>query len=157
MSMAHLIKKIATGRSRNSDLCIIPNCHNSAFRCCTQDSDSLPPNRQTISVLKSVFGRDQPSPPAVKNEILKTEEFRVQSGLTTDQEMQQSNQRNEAEIYDGPSFISNNENLAWADVEWRRSDEEDPDSSSIRNLHTAATANDEAHSIRPAPAILHPG
>ena len=155
--MAHLIKKIATDRSRQSDLCIIPNSHNSAFRnCCTQDSDSLPPSRQTISVLKSVFVRDQLSPPIMKNEILKTEEFRVQSGHIADLEMQQSNQKSDPEIYDGSSFVSNNESLAWADVEWRPSDEENWDLSSLQNHRTSSSANDEALLIRPVPAVLRP-
>jgi hypothetical protein len=157
MSMAHLIKKIATDRSRQSDLCIIPNSHNSAFKnCCTQDSDSLPPSRQTISVLKSVFVRDQPSLPATKNEIIKTEEFRVQSGQITDLEMQQSNQKIDPEIYDGSSFVSNNESVAWADVERQPSDDENRDSSSLQNHRTSSSANDEALLIRPAPAVLRP-
>ncbi|KAJ4395342.1 hypothetical protein N0V91_010904 [Didymella pomorum] len=157
MSMAHLIKKIATDRSRQSDLCIIPNSHNSAFKnCCTQDSDSLPPSRQTISVLKSVFVRDQPSFPATKNEIIKTEEFRVQSGQITDLEMQQSNQKIDPEIYDGSSFVSNNESVAWADVERQPSDDENRDSSSLQNHRTSSSANDEALLIRPAPAVLRP-
>lgn len=155
--MAHLIKKIATDRSRQSDLCIIPNSHNSVFKkCCTQDSDSLPPSRQTISVLKSVFVRDQPSLPATKNEIIKTEEFRVQSGQITDLEMQQSNQKNDPEIYDGSSFVSNNESVAWADVERQPSDDENRDSSSLQNHRTSSSANDEALLIRPAPAVLRP-
>lgn len=156
MSMAHLIKKIATDRSRNSDLCIIPNSCNSAFKCCTQDSDSLPPSRQTISVLKSVFGRDQSSAPSAKNEILRTEEFRVQSGPVADLELQQSSQHDDLDIFDGSSFASNNENFAWADMGWRRSDEEDQDSSTIRDLHASHSANDEAQLIRPAPAVLRP-
>lgn len=154
--MAHLIKKIATDRSRQSDLCIIPNSHNSAFKCCTQDSDSLPPSRQTLTVLKSVFGRDQPSPPATKNEIIKTEEFRVQSGQISDLGMQQPSQKNDPEIYDGSSFVSNNESVAWADVERRRSDEDNWDSASIRNQQTSDSVNDEALLIRLAPAVLPP-
>lgn len=156
MSMAHLIKKIATDRSRQSDLCIIPNSHNSAFKCCTQDSDWLPPSRQTISVLKSVFVRNEPSLPTLKNEILKTEEFRVQSGQISDLEMQQSSQKNDTEIHDGSSFISNNESAVWADVEGRPSDEDDQDSSSVRDHRTSDSAHDEAMLIRPAPAVLRP-
>ncbi|KAJ4367729.1 hypothetical protein N0V86_009850 [Didymella sp. IMI 355093] len=117
MSMAHLIKKIATDRSSNSDLCIIPNSYNSAFKCCTQDSGPLPPSRQTISILKSVFGRNQSSPPAARNGILKMEEFRVQSGPITDLEMQQSSEINDSDIYDGSSFVSNNESVAWVDAD----------------------------------------
>ncbi|KAL1644805.1 hypothetical protein SLS61_008598 [Didymella pomorum] len=135
MSMAHLIKKIATDRSRQSDLCIIPNSHN---------------------ILKSVFVRDQPSLPATKNEIIKTEEFRVQSGQITDLEMQQSNQKIDPEIYDGSSFVSNNESVAWADVERQPSDDENRDSSSLQNHRTSSSANDEALLIRPAPAVLRP-
>jgi hypothetical protein len=154
--MAHLIKKIATDRSRQSDLCIISNSHNSAFKCCTQDSDSLPPSHQTISVLKSVFIRDQPSPPTIKNEILKTEEFRVPSGQITDRVIQQSSQKNDSEIYDGSSFVSNSESVAWADVEWRPSDGENRSSSSSRNHRTSASANDGALLLRPVPAVLCP-
>ena len=134
--MAHLIKKIAMDNSRNSDHFVVPNSHNSAFKCCIQDTDSLPPTRQTISVLKSVFNREQPSPPLAKNEILKTEEFRVQSGPMTGLEMQQPDQRNEQEIYDGSSFISNNDSVAWADVDWRGVDGEEQDRSNARNVHS---------------------
>lgn len=156
MSMAHLIKKIATDRSRQSDLCIIPNSHNSAFKSCTQGSDLLPPSRQTISVLKSVFVCDEPNLSTLKHEILKTEEFRVQSGRISDLEMQQSSQKNEAEIYDGSSFLSNNESAAWAEVEGRPSDEEGQDSLSICNCRMSDSAHDEATLIRPPPAVLRP-
>jgi hypothetical protein len=151
MSMAHLIRKIATDRSSNSDLCIIPNSYNSAFKCCTQDSDSLPPSRQTISILKNVFSRNQPNPPATRNKILKMEEFMVQSGPITNLEMQQSSERNDSDTCDGSDFISNNESVSWVDVEWRRSDEEG------RNIATPHSASDEAQLIRPAPAVLRPG
>ncbi|KAL1602195.1 hypothetical protein SLS59_004882 [Nothophoma quercina] len=156
MSMAHLIKKIAMDNSRNSDQFIILNAHNSAFKCCTQDSDSLPPTRQTMSVLKSLFDREAPSPPLAKNGFLKTEEFRMQNGPMTDLEMQQPSQRIEQDIYDGSSYISNNDSIAWVDVDWRGADEEDQEISSVRNVHTSLTANDEAHLIRPAPAVLRP-
>jgi len=92
----------------------------------------------------------------MKNEILKTEEFRVQSGQITDLEMQQASQKNHPEIYDGSSFVSNNESVAWADVDWRPSDEESRDSSSLRNHRTLHSAHDEAQLIRPAPAVLRP-
>lgn len=157
MSMAHLIKKIAMDRSRNSDIFIAPSSRTSAFKCCTQDSDSLPPSRQTLSMLKSVFSRDQPSPPLARNTITKTEEFRVQSGPIRDLEMQQSGHRNEHEIYDGSSFISGNGSLAWADVDESRSKrEEEQDTLSIRNVHTCSSVNDEAHLIRLGPAVLCP-
>ena len=156
MSMAHLIKKIAMDNSRNSDQFIILNAHNSAFKCCTQDSDSLPPTRQTMSVLKSLFDREAPSPPLAKNGFLKTEEFRMQNGPMTDLEMQQPSQRIEQDIYDGSSYISNNDSIAWVDVDWRGADEGDQEISSVRNVHASLTANDEAHLIRPAPAVLRP-
>lgn len=154
--MAHLIKKIATDRSRQSDLCIIPNSHNSAFKYCAQDSDPLPPSHQTLTVLKSVFGRDQPSSPTAKNEILKTEEFRVQSGQISDLEMQQPSQKSDPEIYDGSSIVSSNENVTWADVGQRRSDDDKWESMSFCNQRASDSVNDEALLIRPAPAVLRP-
>lgn len=152
MSMAHLIKKIAMDSSRSNDLCIISNSHNSTFKCCTQDTDSLPPTRHTLSVIKSVFSREQPSP---ELQILKTEEFRVHSGPMKDLE-QPSMQRVEPEIYDGSSFISNNDSVAWADVDWRSNSEEEQSASISRDLQAHASNNDEAHLMEPAPALLRP-
>lgn len=156
MSMAHLIKKIAMDSSHGSDLCIISNSHNSAFKCCTQDSDSLPPSRQTISILKSVFSNDKPNTHSSNNEILKTEEFRVHSGTVKDLESQPSTRRTEPDIYDGSSFTSNNESVAWADVNWTSNEEEEKGRRSARNPQTFSTANDEIHLIPPAPVVLRP-
>ncbi|KAJ4984244.1 hypothetical protein SVAN01_10285 [Stagonosporopsis vannaccii] len=153
MSMAHLIKKIAMDSSRRSDLCIIPNSHNSAFKCCSHETDSLPPTRQTLSVLKSVFGREQPSP---ELQILKTEEFRVQSRPVSEL-VQQSAQSVELEMYDGASLVSNNESAAWADVDWRSTNEDEQSASSVRNLHTPAIESLEDPLSWPAPALLRPG
>lgn len=152
MSMAHLIKKIAMNSSRSSDLCIIPNSHNSAFRCCSQDTDSLPPTRQTISILKSVFGREQPSP---ELQILKTEEFRVQSRPVSDME-QQSVQGVELEIYDGASFASNNDSAAWADIDWRSTNGDVQSTSSVRNLHDFIVESPVAPLSWPTPALRRP-
>ena len=149
MSMAHLIKKIAMNSSRSSDLCIIPNSHNGAFRCCSQDTDSLPPTRQTISILKSVFGREQPSP---ELQILKTEEFRVQSRPASDLE-QQSVQGVELEIYDGASFSSNNDSAAWADIDWRSTNGDVQSTSSVRNLHDVIVESPVASLSWPPPAL----
>ncbi|KAJ8117044.1 hypothetical protein OPT61_g1669 [Boeremia exigua] len=156
MSMAHLIKMIAMDSSRNSDLCIIPNSCNSALKCCTQDSDSLPPTRQTLSLLKSVFSSEQTGTQQSKNEILKTEEFRVDSGLVKDVERQAPTLRVEPEIYDGSSFASNNDSLAWAETEWRGNDEEERACSRARTPQVTLIANDEIQLIRPAPAVLRP-
>ncbi|KAJ4359161.1 hypothetical protein N0V95_002413 [Ascochyta clinopodiicola] len=160
MSMAHLIKKIATDRSRNSDLFIIPNSYNSAFNCCSHDSDSLPHTRQTISTLKSVFGRD-PSPPLadsaiVSNGILMTEEFRMHSEPLRDLEMQQREQYGQ-EDRDELSILSFNDSVGWVDKNWwSRSIEAEHDASGTQNFQNASLANEKAHLIRPAPAVLRP-
>lgn len=156
MSMAHLIKKIAMDHSHNSDTFVISNSYNRALQCCTHESDSLPPSRKTISILKSVFSSEESHSTIPNNEILKTEEFRVQSGHVTDLEIQQSAQRDEQEIYDGSSFVSNHENLAWTDLECRNNTEGDQDTSSVSRLRRASTANDDTHVTRPLPAILPP-
>lgn len=153
MSMAHLIKKIAMDSSRNGDLCIIPNSHNSAFKCCSQESDSLPSTRQTISVIKNVFSREQSGP---ELQILKTEEFRVQSMPVTDLE-QQPVQSVELEIYDGASFASNNESAAWAEIDWRSNIEDDQSASSVRNLRASVDEDPEHRLSWPTPALLRPG
>ncbi|KAF9701192.1 hypothetical protein EKO04_001073 [Ascochyta lentis] len=160
MSMAHLIKKIAIDRSRNSDLFFIPNSHNSAFNCCSHDSNSFSPSRQTMLMLKSVFGRDQPSSPLENgtfpnNEILITEEFRMQSVPAKDLEMQQRGQH-EQEEYDELSVLSFSESVAWAGVDWSRNDEAEHGALGTNNPQTTSSANDEAHLIRLAPAVLRP-
>lgn len=149
MSMAHLIKKIALDRSCNSDTFVISNSHNRAMKCCTQDSDSLPPSRHTPSMLKSLFSSENPNPTLLKSEILKTEEFRVQSGRATDLEIQRSNRRSELDIYDGSSFISNNDSTAWVNSDWH-------DSCSASNLQGPSNTDDDIHIVRPLPAVLRP-
>jgi len=152
--MAHLIKKIAMDRSRNSDLFVVPGSRNS-FNCRSHDEDNLPPSRQTLSMLKSVFSRDEPTLIFANNEILKTEEFRVQSGPARAPQTQQPHQA-ECEIYDDSSIISYADSVTWHDVAWTRSSDEHRDASSVRNVQTGPSTNDEAFLIRPAPAILRP-
>lgn len=149
MSMAHLIKKIALDRSRHSDTFVISNSHNRAVKCCSQDSDSLPPSRQTPSMLKSLFSTEHSNPPLLKNEILKTEEFRVQSDEATDVEMQRSSQRNEVDIHDGSSFISTNDSVAWVNLDWH-------DASSGGILRGPSATDDDVQITRPSPAVLRP-
>ncbi|KAH6644297.1 hypothetical protein C7974DRAFT_18155 [Boeremia exigua] len=154
MSMAHLIKKIAMDNSRNSDLCIISNSHNSAFKS-TQDSDSIPATRKTISLLKSVFSGEEERPPLLMNEILKTEEFRVHSGPVKKLESP-SGQTIEPEIHDGSSFRSTTDSIAWVDADWIGTNEEEPGTASARSQKPASVVDDEAHLLRPAPAVLRP-
>jgi len=159
MSMAHLIKKIATDRSQNSDLFIVRGFHSNAFNCCSHDSSSLPPSRQTTSMLKNVFGRDQRSPPVTDNTlssngILRTEEFRMQSEPAKDLEMQQRIHY-EQNGHDESSVISY-DNVAWADTDWPRTNQEEQDALVPRDSQTVSFANDEAALIPPAPAVLRP-
>jgi hypothetical protein len=155
MSMAHLIMKIAMDRSRDSDVSAISGSKN-AFKCCSHDDDSLPPSRQTIIMLKSVFTRSQPSPPLANNTILKTEEFRVHSGPAPDLEMQQQSQQDDREIFDGSSIISYTDSVAWHNVDWRHNCDEHHDTASSKNTQAASSANEEAHLARPAPTVLRP-
>ena len=111
-------------------------------------------------MLKSVFGQDQLSPPLAvnplsNNEILKTEEFSVQAGSAHDLEMQRAEQHGQ-EVYDGSSFVSYTDSVAWFDVDWVRNDEAEQDTSSIRDPQPSSFANDEAHLIRPPPAVFLP-
>ncbi|KAF3011208.1 hypothetical protein E8E13_011615 [Curvularia kusanoi] len=155
MSMAHLIKKIATDRSSTGDTFIISNSHTRALQeKRTHDTDSLPPSRQTMSILKGMFSDEPPKSASSKNEILRTEEFKVHSRKATDLEMQQ--QRPEGNIYDGSSFISKNDSLARCDVDWRESHKGEQDSSSVNSLRDPIPTDEETHITRSSPVVLHP-
>jgi len=157
MSMAHLIKKIATDHSRVSDTFMVSDPpHGGDKRRCSQDPDQSTSSRQTISILKGVFGYERSRPTSAKNEILRTEEFRVQSGQVFDLEMQQSNQRSQLGIHDGLDFGSNDNSLAWTSSGDHGGNESEQDTSSVSNLHGTATVNDKRHIARPLPAVLHP-
>ncbi|KAG9199206.1 hypothetical protein G6514_008953 [Epicoccum nigrum] len=157
MSMAHLIKKIATDHSRLSDTFIVSNPPSSAGKkCSSQDPDQSTSSRQTISILKGVFGYERSKPTSTKNEILRTEEFRVQSGQIPDLEMQQSNQRTQLDIHDGLDPASNESSLTWTNSGDYGSNESEQDTSSVSNLRGTATISDKRHIARPLPAVLHP-
>lgn len=142
LSMADLIKKIALDRSQNRDFLLNPNSHNSALKIYSREADSLPPSRQTISVLKGALGLGQPSPrpainPLANNEILRTEEFRVQSGPAHDLEVQRK-EYHEQEVYDGSGSISYANSAAWTDVDWKRNEGADQElrvPATSRRLH----------------------
>jgi hypothetical protein len=153
MSMAHLIKKIATDHSRLSDTFIASDPpHNGDKKRCSQDPDQSTSSRQTLSILKGVFGYERSRPTPAKNEILRTEEFRVRSGQILDLEMQQSNQRTQLGIHDGLDFASNDNSLTWTSSGDHESEQ---DTSSVSNLRGTATDSDKRHIARPLPAILH--
>lgn len=160
MSMAHLIKKIAMDRSRNSDLFVIPSTNNSALKSGSRDCGSVPPSRQTISMLKSVFGKDQSSPPLAisslaNNEILQTKEFTVRNGLEHDLEMQRA-EHHEHKASHRSSFASYTDSVTWADLAWIRDGEAEQNTSKDRKNHTSLSAQEEVHLIRPPPAVLRP-
>ncbi|UPX10432.1 uncharacterized protein EKO05_0001093 [Ascochyta rabiei] len=157
MSMADLIKRIATDRSRNSDLLIIPNSYNNrSSHDSNSNSNSLHPSRQTISILRSVFGRDQPSPSlagSANNGIFMTEEFRMHSEPLKDLELQRGLQY-EHRDRDGSSVLSFGDTVGWANMHRSRNDQAECDTSGTQNPPKASSANDEVHLIRPAPAVL---
>lgn len=147
--MAHLIKKIAMDRSQNRDSFIIRSPHN-PFRFCSCDENFVPPGRQTIYMLKSVFSGDQPSPPLPNNQILKTNEFHVQSVPVPHLETQQNQWR----AYDDWSITSYANSIVWHDVDWKgKSDDQQHNTSSIRNIATASSSDIDAHFIRSVSAI----
>ena len=154
--MAHLIKKIATDHSRLNDTFIVSDpSHGGDKKRCSQDPDQSASSRSTISILKSVFGYERSSPTSAKNEILRTEEFRVQSGQIPDLEMQQSSQRTQLDIHDGLGFASNENSLTWTNSGDYGSNESEQDTSSVTNLRGTSTVSDERHIARPLPAVLH--
>jgi hypothetical protein len=108
-------------------------------------------------MLKSISSRDMSSPPLAKNEIFKTLEFRAQSGPMKDVEMQETCPRKEPEIYYGSSFTSNNNSVAWADVDWRGNGDEEQNTSTVRHMHTCSTVHrgafDPAGSGSVAPSL----
>lgn len=157
MSMAHLIKKIATDHSRLSDTFIASDPpHSGDKKRCSQDPDQSKSSRQTLSILKGVFDYERSRPTPANNEILRTEEFRVQSGQVLDLEMQQSNQRTQLGIHDGLDFASNDNSLTWTSSGDHGSNDSEQDTSSVSNLRGTATDSDKRHIARPLPAILHP-
>lgn len=157
MSMAHLIKKIATDHSRLSDTFIASDLpHSGDKKRCSQDPDQSKSSRQTLSILKGVFDYERSRPTPANNEILRTEEFRVQSGQVLDLEMQQSNQRTQLGIHDGLDFASNDNSLTWTSSGDHGSNDSEQDTSSVSNLRGTATDSDKRHIARPLPAILHP-
>ena len=153
--MAHLIKKIATDHSRLSDTFVfsVPPFRGDKKRY-SQDPDQSTSSRQTISILKGVFGYEPSKSTSAKNEILRTEEFRVQSGQVLDLEMQQSNQKSQLGIHDGLDPGSNENSLAWTNSGDHGGNESEQDASSINNLRGTATINDKRRIARPLPAIL---
>lgn len=105
-------------------------------------------------MLKGILGHDPPSPPLADIKIVK-DESSLQSRPMDDLEMQLRDHQGDREVCDGLNSASF-DSVALRSADWRENGEEDQDGSSIGELQTVSSANDEAHLIRPAPVVLRP-